>query len=104
MSSKPFELGLCFNCRHVGTCIARKERGGYVMFCNEHDDGLSREEEEAMKLEAKRRRAASPRSGAPDPDGEPEARRRGICVSCKWRKTCTFPPVEGGVWHCEEFE
>ena len=104
MSWKAFELGLCINCRHVGTCLARKERDGYVMFCNEHDSGPTREEEEAMKLEAERRRTETSRSRLPKQADELDGKFKGLCVSCKWRESCSFPGVEGGVWHCEEFE
>ena len=31
-------------------------------------------------------------------------KRRGLCVNCRHCDTCTFPIVEGGVWHCEEYE
>ena len=29
---------------------------------------------------------------------------KGLCRSCKIRKTCTLPKPTEGVWHCEEFQ
>jgi len=30
-------------------------------------------------------------------------RFQGLCNLCENRATCTFPKLEGGVWHCEEY-
>lgn len=105
MPKKAFEIGLCFNCHQIATCIARRRApNGYVMFCNEHDASLPPEEEEARKLKAWKRPSADSISSAPSPDDELDRSYRGLCMSCKWRTTCRHSHTEGGVWHCAEFE
>jgi hypothetical protein len=37
------------------------------------------------------------------PDVRVAHRAVGLCASCDHRFDCAFPPVPGGVWHCEEF-
>ena len=69
------------------------------MFCEEFDDDApvvttgknmeSAKKDTAIALPEKKKAASE---------------RRGLCVSCLHRETCTFPIVEGGVWHCEKYE
>ena len=34
---------------------------------------------------------------------ENSAQYKGLCQTCEYRETCTYPKPEGGVWHCEEY-
>jgi len=34
---------------------------------------------------------------------EDSAHYKGLCKTCDYRETCTYPKPEGGVWHCEEY-
>ncbi len=93
------QYGLCSTCNSIETCINRKNWKGPVMFCEEFDDcgpvvttgktAQSAKKDTEIALPEKTKAAA---------------KRRGLCVNCLHCETCTFPIVEGGVWHCEEYE
>ena len=93
------QYGLCSTCNTIDTCTVRKNWKGPVMFCDEFDDHVpvattgknveKAKNDTAIALPAKAKTAS---------------RRRGLCVNCLHCDTCTFPIVEGGVWHCEEYE
>jgi len=69
------------------------------MFCEEFDDRAP-DDTNGKKLESEKKDAAIALPGKT----KDAAKRRGLCVSCLHRETCTFPIVEGGVWHCEKYE
>jgi len=95
-SRDPSELGLCCTCIHIDLCTGRATWVGPVHHCEEFDD--TGQESKKPKLQAvpqpTEEAAASPQA----------SKRRGLCVNCAHRDSCTFPIVEGGVWHCEEYE
>jgi len=41
--------------------------------------------------------------GEPAPRGLESLEPRGLCSYCEEYATCTYPKLEGGVWHCEEY-
>ena len=91
--------GLCSTCNSINTCINRKNWKGPVMFCEEFDDYDSVVTTGKIKKSARADTAtAKPKKS------KAAAKRRGLCVNCVHCETCTFPIVEGGVWHCEEYE
>ena len=97
------DQGLCSCCKGASTCTYPRDPDCPVLQCEEFD-GI-------LPLPSKRRsliRNVSfmpPRGmvGEPAPRGLEFLEPRGLCSICEERETCTFPKLEGGVWHCEEY-
>ena len=92
--------GLCAACKHAHTCKFPRPTDRPLMFCDEFEG------EEPKPIAVKD--AAALQTRQPDPlqasCSQPASRYGGLCSSCEWRETCTFPRPEGGVWNCDEFE
>jgi len=90
MASEEPSLGLCSTCNSRSICTRRKGIKLPVLFCEEFDDGTSRE--------SQRR---------PVPVGEDQEATldtaMGLCCNCGNRDSCTLRNSPGGVWHCEEY-
>ena len=93
------QYGLCSTCNSIETCINRKNWKGPVMFCEEFDDCVPVDTPEKTTESAKKGTVIA----LPEKTKAASV-RRGLCVNCRHRETCGFPIVEGGVWHCEEYE
>ena len=39
-----------------------------------------------------------------DDDMDTTLKKKGLCATCIKLDTCTFPKLEGGVWHCADYE
>lgn len=86
---------ICFSCKHVQHCALRntdrsESRPNHTIFeCEEFD---------VEPCEKKSRDLAPPERASIGPASN------GLCSDCRNRQGCTFSGVEGGVWHCEEYE
>ena len=92
----PRELGLCSTCNSIDTCTGRATWVGPVHHCEEFDDAETQQKKPNLK-------AVPPQAAEVDESAAAGA-RQGLCVNCEHRDSCSFPVVEGGVWHCEEYE
>ena len=84
--------GLCVTCNNEPVCTHDKS-GGPVMQCEEFDGY----ETPAPRIE----HIPTPKKG--NGNGH-EGRYKGLCTNCDHRATCANAGLEGGVWHCEEYE
>ena len=91
------ELGLCYTCITVKTCTGRKTWIGPVLHCEEFSDGSGNPVQPSPMSEPAT-------VGNPNPAGHTANPRTGLCANCAHRDGCGFPIVEGGTWHCEEYE
>lgn len=84
--------GLCATCEHAPDCTHPRASGAPILEC---DDAvpLTIAIAPTTGIEAVRHAAPPPRFAA-----------KGLCATCERFPTCTYPKLEGGVWHCEEFE
>jgi len=90
--------GLCGACANAAECTHRRQAGGPVLQC---------EEFELYRLPPRR---PAGQNSAPvglrlsaDAGEEDSGKHTGLCQDCENRRVCTFPRLEGGVWHCEEY-
>ena len=69
---------------------------------------IHREESLAHKTRAtkipRRRTKGSANAGGPSNDPVATARDMGLCRTCEYRETCTFPGARNGVWGCMEYQ
>jgi hypothetical protein len=91
--------GLCATCAVVDTCISAKNSGYPVVECEEYEEDGRTFSETVEVRTLRTREKVKPLAKTP----EEEAVVEGLCETCVHRETCTFPRVEGGVWHCEEY-
>lgn len=92
----PRELGICCTCNAVEICTSRATWVGPVHHCEEFDDSERGSKQPVLR--------AVPQPVTEVVESETAALRSGLCVNCAHRESCAFPIVEGGVWHCEEYE
>ena len=96
MISDPADRGLCNTCRNVTGCAFPRRPQKPVFYCEEFEI----EPFVPTKTSAKDRH---PAAALPVPEDSDSGIYAGLCSDCQDRETCTFPRVEGGVWHCEEY-
>lgn len=89
-------MGICSTCNHVDICTGRATWVGPVHHCEEFDNSGPQSKQPTLKAAAEPANEVAPSAMA--------GARSGLCVNCAHRDSCTFPIVEGGVWHCEEYE
>jgi len=92
----PRELGICSTCNSIEICTGRATWVGPVHHCEEFDDSSQRPQQPRLK--------AVPAEPVDEAASTSAGARSGLCINCDHRDCCTFPVVEGGVWHCEEYE
>ena len=97
------DKGLCSCCRGASTCTYPKVPDLPTLECEEFNGILP----PPSKRRSLIRDVSSipPRGvvGEPAPRGLESLEPRGLCSNCEERVTCTYPKLEGGVWHCEEY-
>lgn len=92
--TKPKDIdGLCSTCNNEPDC-AHKNTRGPVHQCEEFDAY----QEPAGRIE----HIAAPKKD--NGNGKEGRKFKGLCVNCNHRETCVNADLEGGVWHCEEYE
>ena len=90
--------GLCSNCTHAPACTYPRNSGQPVLQCEEYDCApapVAGANRAGKPSKARSQRRATSQSGDRVP---------GLCANCDNVRTCTFPRLEGGVWHCEEYQ
>jgi hypothetical protein len=87
--------GLCMTCRNAPSCTFARQAAGPVTDCLEFDGEVPVESAPARASVGTQstRVPAQERSTVP-----------GLCGTCDWRDTCTYPRPASGVWFCEEYE
>jgi len=107
-AAKPSEIsetllftGLCATCGIVDGCVSAKNSGYPVVECEEYAvDGRTFSETVKVAAPSHTRKAVS----APQKSSVAlECAIEGLCGTCALKSDCTFPKLEGGVWHCEEY-
>ena len=97
------DKGLCACCRGASTCTYPKVPDLPTLECDEFNGILP----PPSKRRSLIRNVSSvpPRGvmGEPAPRGLESLEPRGLCSHCEEYATCTYPKLEGGVWHCEEY-
>jgi hypothetical protein len=90
-------LGICLCCNLFRACTYPKDPERPILQCEEFDgnapSSLKRVPHGKIVPENLRK---TPRVSAASP-------YRGLCSLCEDRVTCTYPKLEGGVWHCKEY-
>jgi hypothetical protein len=84
--------GLCTTCEHAPRCTHPRAWGVPVLECDDMSPLVI---------------AIAPTTGIePVHAAKPPARHeaKGLCATCDRFVNCTYPKLEGGVWHCDEFE
>ena len=84
-------VGLCAACDHAPTCTHARPAATIVLEC----DDLS-----PLKIEVSAPVGVDVVPVATPPD---RAAIKGLCATCDRLPSCTYPKLEGGVWHCDEF-
>jgi len=94
--------GLCATCGILDDCVSAKNSGYPVVECEEYAmDGRAFSETVNVVAPPPSRKAVSaPSEAAVAREGVIE----GLCATCALKTDCTFPRLEGGVWHCEEYQ
>jgi len=97
------DKGLCSCCKEASTCTYPKVPDRPVLQCEEFNGILPPPSKRSSLI--RNVSPVSPRGvvDEPVPRGFESLEPRGLCSNCEERETCTFPKLEGGVWHCEEY-
>ncbi len=85
-------LGLCSTCNSQAICTRRNGITLPILFCEDFDDSTP------LDIAGGARPIIAGEKTAVDVDAA-----MGLCCNCGNRESCGIRPVEGGVWHCEEY-
>ena len=92
---RPEAEGLCTTCNNEPDCVHSKS-GGPVLQCEEFD---SYQEPKGVIEHIPREK-----DGNGNGNGKDAGKYKGLCMNCDHRETCVNANLEGGVWHCEEYQ
>lgn len=86
--------GLCTTCYHSPGCVNHGTRQRPIFECEEFFQSANG--------------SATHSKPDPEPDNDRPATTghafEGLCCNCNHRNHCMMRRVEGGIWHCEEYE
>lgn len=101
MSSSEY-TGLCSICNRTQSCSLPRESTRSILECDEFEiQSLYR----IPTFEFITDKILSDEPLAVEPVHSVETNQfKGLCCDCANRKTCTYPKVEGGIFHCEEYQ
>ena len=90
--------GLCEVCVNAVKCVYLRQARSPVLQCGEFDlcQPSATVASDHGPASAGLRRSPNARQGD-------SGTHTGLCRDCENRRDCTFPRLEGGVWHCEEY-
>ncbi len=91
-------VGLCETCNNAPSCFHHARRGP-ALFCEMFDDYVSPDATVAARTAVSAQRPFLLRHTEKEP-----VRQAGLCVNCEHASHCGHAKVEGGVWHCEDYE
>lgn len=92
--------GLCPTCNNNSVCVYPRDTGRQVLECEEFSSInaapplntaailLSQSTGSRVRIDSKKEIYKS----------------NGLCRNCEQKGDCTYPKLEGGVWHCEEYK
>lgn len=104
MSIKKEYKGLCSTCTHAATCTYLMNQKEIVWQCEEYTDKpavQSNPHGEKTPLKTTSETGTDSRSTVNEDEF---IEYKGLCVNCENRKVCKKEIVEGGIWHCENYE
>lgn len=89
--------GLCANCDNYTSCIFLRDTKVEIHACEEYSCSHSSTESKnfVLPLHAEQK--------TPFTNESISSRNMGLCINCENRKTCMYPNVDGGVWHCSDY-
>ena len=93
--------GLCLTCNNAATCKFLQNHNKTVWQCEEYDDRTG----VISKSNTKKGTQHAESETSPASTGNfSEKIYKGLCVNCENRETCKHDKIEGGIWHCENYE
>lgn len=91
-------LGLCWTCNNSPSCFYHARRGP-ALFCELFDNYVPPDLILSGRTATPVQRPFSVRRAA-----ETDGRQAGLCVNCEQASRCGHAQLEGGVWHCGDYE
>ena len=89
---------LCSNCRNAEDCCTfHRNRAKPTLYCEEFEIDIC----PSANITGKEDPLSTVWVAAKDEDSNEFI---GLCSNCDHRSSCSFPKLEGGIWHCEEYE
>jgi len=93
--------GLCSTCNNALTCGFLDNIQKPVWQCEEYDNIIP----STRKTIGKRVFPQTQFSIASNNISSQNSNKyKGLCVNCENRETCKHAKVEGGIWHCEDYQ
>ncbi|MBN2534855.1 MAG: hypothetical protein JXB88_18385 [Spirochaetales bacterium] len=94
--------GLCSTCALADTCTYQRNQKEIIWQCEEFSERTS---PDIDLYSGKKTVKAATITGQKRTESEEELIvYKGLCVNCENRNVCKEEIVEGGIWHCENYE
>ncbi len=92
--------GLCSTCNNSLSCIFYQNLSSFIWQCDEFDNSTS---EKLIRKNNNNISESLNISNATATTNKNTNKNKGLCFNCKNCNTCSYTPVEGGIWHCEDY-
>ena len=94
----PSATGLCWTCNNSPSCFYHGQRGP-ALFCELFDSYVSPDRILAARTTPSTQQPFSVRPA--DSGTGPQV---GLCGNCDHAPPCSHSRLEGGIWHCEDYQ
>lgn len=91
--------GLCMTCNNAPGCYHHANRGP-ALFCELFDDYVPSFTQSGVEQDPRQLDRAMAVQTVQVHSGT----HTGLCMNCAHREACAHPKLEGGIWHCENYE
>ena len=89
LNSEIAKKSICVNCKFKQNCVLLRDAEKPIHSCNEYEcEG--KEKDPAIK--------------ECTGDSYEKPVYKGLCITCKHKKTCKHADKNTGIWHCENYE
>ncbi len=92
--------GLCSTCNNSLNCIFSQNLSSFIWQCSEFDSSTS---EKPIMKNINNVPETLNISNATAAINKNKDKNKGLCLNCKNCNICTYTPIEGGTWHCEDY-
>jgi hypothetical protein len=104
MSDMKEYRGLCTTCNNAPECEFLRHHNKTVYHCEEYDDSTSTQSKINNRKQSQQNETESGSGSSGFSSEEESATYKGLCVNCENRRMCHHARVEGGIWHCENYQ
>ncbi|MBN2441280.1 MAG: hypothetical protein JXJ04_08035 [Spirochaetales bacterium] len=96
--------GICSTCINSKDCTYQENHKETIWQCEEYNGNIIEQTKNVYSEKTEQTEAETDVFAPRDMPGKSEEIYKGLCINCENRFVCDNKRVEGGIWHCENYE